>query len=204
MFLDRDGVVTEPVWNPATSAYESAHHVSDVALCTGSLEAMRQLQSAGFELFIVSNQPSYAKGKVSLEELQAIGHDVNRRLAEAGIRLRQAYYCYHHPNGVVADYTGACACRKPGTYFLRQASHEFGIDLRRSWMVGDRDTDVECGQRAGCRTILVAHPHSDQVGSSRPDYAADNLLEAVPFIVAERTRTAVAVSDGGTSDEDGR
>jgi D-glycero-D-manno-heptose 1,7-bisphosphate phosphatase len=193
-------VLTEPVWNPATSAYESANRVSDVALCPGSLEAMRALQAAGFELFIVSNQPSYAKGKVSLEELQAIGREVDRRLAEAGIQLRQAYYCYHHPEGIVAEYTGPCECRKPGTSFLRHASHEFGIDLRRSWMIGDRDTDVECGQRAGCRTIRVAHPHSDAGGSPRPDYTAENLLGAVPFIVPEGARTPVTMRDGGTSE----
>jgi D-glycero-D-manno-heptose 1,7-bisphosphate phosphatase len=202
VFLDRDGVLTEPVWNPATSEYESAHHVEDVRFCPDILPALRSLQASGYDLFIVSNQPSYAKGKASLDELQAIARTVEARLSDAGVALRDAYYCFHHPDGIVPEYSGTCACRKPAPYFLRRAAERYDIDLSRSWMVGDRDTDVECGQRAGCRTVLVDHPHAQQASRScPPDHIATNLREAATLIVREVSGAACVPTRGGQTDD---
>ncbi len=189
VFLDRDGVLTEPVWNPSTGAYESPHSVAELRLCPGIVAPLRALQERGFELFVVSNQPSGAKGKAPIETLRAIARVVEERLRAAGIGLREAYYCYHHPHGIVPEYSGPCPCRKPQPYFLFRAADRYGVDLARSWMVGDRDTDVECGQRAGCRTVLVAHPHAGaHQGGSRPDHRAADLAEAVRVILANGGR----------------
>ena len=186
VFLDRDGVLTEPVWNPATDACESAHRVADVELCPNVIAPLRSLHDRGFELFIVSNQPSYAKGKVSLEELQAIAMVVNERFEAAGVHFRATYYCYHHPQGDVAGYSRPCVCRKPEPYFVRRAAEEHALDLRQSWMIGDRGTDVECGHRAGCRTILISRRQAQQGhGCSPPDYTARDLLEAASLILRE-------------------
>jgi D-glycero-D-manno-heptose 1,7-bisphosphate phosphatase len=187
LFLDRDGVLTEPIYNPATGAYESPHRLDDVVLCPDVIEPLRRAGQAGFLLFIVSNQPSYAMGKTSLEQLQQIARLVEERLYSAGVAFQDAYYCFHHPQGVVPDYAGACPCRKPQPYFLLQAAERHGLDLRRSWMIGDRDSDVDCGQRAGCRTVQVLHPRAgaEHQGASKPDFRAADLAAAIRFILRE-------------------
>lgn len=185
VFLDRDGVLTENVFNPATSAYESAHHLADLALCANIVAPLRALTEAGFSLFIVSNQPSYAKGKTTLEAIQSIATETETLLRQQGVTFRATYYCYHHPQGIVPGYSGGCSCRKPEPFFLLQAARDYGIDLARSWMVGDRCSDVECGQRAGCSTVLITHPQSrGYQGYCSPTHAADDLASAAATILS--------------------
>lgn len=184
VFLDRDGVLNQLVWNVVTKAYESPHRPEDLALCPGVDIALKQLRQAGYKLFVVSNQPSYAKGKASMESLIKIADKFEEEIALNGIYLDQSFYCFHHPNGVVPGYSTRCLCRKPEPLFLFQAQKNHGIDLSVSWMIGDRDSDIECGRRAGCRTILVKNPCSfSYQGKSRPDNTACNLPEAVNLIL---------------------
>ncbi len=185
VFFDRDGVLTELVWNPATGEYESPHTLDDLRLCADVLAPLRRLIAHGFDLFLVSNQPSYAKGKTTLDNIQAIARAVEAQFRQAGVQFRETYYCYHHPHGIVPEYTGSCPCRKPAPYFLKLAAARYQIDLRRSWMLGDRDSDIECGQRAGCRTILINHPHSQRYqGTRQPDFTTRDVAEAVAVILA--------------------
>ena len=186
LFLDRDGVLTEPVLNPATGEYESAHDPSDLQLCDGAVEALRRAQAAGYELFIVSNQPSYAKGKASLEAIKEIARQTEARFKEGGVTFREAYYCHHHPEGIVPELTGPCRCRKPDPYSLLQAADRYVVDLSASWMIGDRDSDIECGRRAGCRTIFIDHPHGKPYNARpAPDYVARDVGVAVGLIMEE-------------------
>src|SRR5258708_1039374 len=106
VFLDRDGVLTEPLWNPATREHESPHTVDNLALCPNIFAPVQALQARGYELFIVSNQPSYAKGKTSLENIRAIADAVTEQFCVEGIAFRAQYYCYHHPHGIVPEYSG--------------------------------------------------------------------------------------------------
>ncbi|MGC2163480.1 MAG: HAD family hydrolase [Silvibacterium sp.] len=155
VFLDRDGVINRNVLNPATGKYEAPLTAAECALIPGVPAALRQLQDAGFLLFLVSNQPNYAKGKASLAELEAIDAELRRELAAMGVEFAAVYYCLHHPDGIVAEYSRPCVCRKPLPYFLLKAIREFGLDAAESWMVGDRTTDVLCGRAAGVRTIFI-------------------------------------------------
>jgi D-glycero-D-manno-heptose 1,7-bisphosphate phosphatase len=154
-------------------------------MCANIAPPLKQALSLGFDLFIVSNQPSYAKGKTSLANLMAVAKQVDTFFHTAGIGFRDAFYCFHHPNGIIPGYSGSCLCRKPSPYFLQQAATRHNIDLRASWMIGDRDTDVECGQRAGCHTVLVLHPQAgDHHGRSRPTACAADLADAITWIIA--------------------
>jgi D-glycero-D-manno-heptose 1,7-bisphosphate phosphatase len=155
VFLDRDGVINLNVLNPATGEYEAPLTGAEFALIPGVREALLRLQEAGFLLFLVSNQPNYAKGKSSLAELDAIDAKLKRELAAMGVEFSAFYYCLHHPEGMVAGYSGACICRKPSPYFLLKAIREFGLDAAESWMVGDRTTDILCGRAAGVQTIYI-------------------------------------------------
>jgi D-glycero-D-manno-heptose 1,7-bisphosphate phosphatase len=190
VFLDRDGVINRNVLNPRNAEHESPHAPQDFQLHDGALEAMAALQRAGWRLFLVSNQPSYAKGKTSLEAITAIHDRLKAALDEAGITFDAFYYCYHHPDGVVEGYSGACDCRKPSPYFLRQAARDFGIDLGRSWMVGDRASDIACGKAAGTYTIRVHEvipgraPLPPLEGEIAADRDVTNLQEAAALILA--------------------
>jgi D-glycero-D-manno-heptose 1,7-bisphosphate phosphatase len=184
VFLDRDGVLNELVLNPASGEYEPPHSPDDLIIFPEVIEALRILQEAGFELFLVSNQPDYAKGKMSLEDIRSVNTRFDHILTSRGIHFREYYYCYHHPNGIVPEYSFACKCRKPKPHFLLEAARDYGIDLENSWMIGDRDSDIGCGKAAGTRTILIEEPHSSALrGSSCPDNMAANLKDALTIIL---------------------
>lgn len=191
VFLDRDGVLNELVYNPLTMAYESPHHPEDLKLSPDIINPLRKLRERGFMLFIVSNQPSYAKSKTTLSSIKQIAQDFQSELEDKGITFDGAFYCYHHPDGDVPGYSLRCECRKPNPFFLIKAQNEFDLDLTESWMIGDRDSDIECGRLAGCKTILIKNPHSTvHQGKVSPDYVADNLQEAVYYrILGERSET---------------
>jgi D-glycero-D-manno-heptose 1,7-bisphosphate phosphatase len=180
VFLDRDGVINELALNPKTNEYESPHALAEVHILPGAVDAARRLQDAGYLLFIVSNQPSFAKGKVSLETIHQIAEHVESVLRNGGVHIARACYCYHHPQGIVAGYSGPCECRKPGIKMLTDARDHFGLDLSASWMIGDQESDIACGQRAGCRTILITNPLSAfrRPGVEKPTLYAANLPDA--------------------------
>lgn len=184
VFLDRDGVITRLVHNADTGKYESPHFPWDFALLPGALDELDRLQTAGFLLFLISNQPSYALGKTTLENIRAIHQQMEASFQSRGIFFKEFYYCFHHPQGVVPDYSGDCECRKPKPYFILKAREDFNLDLNRSWLIGDQDSDVLCGGAAGVKTILVDEPASaGRRGQSRPDYSVPTLRAAVDLIL---------------------
>jgi len=184
VFFDRDGVINELVLNPATGEYEPPHSPGDLVLVHDAIRSLHDLQNAGFDLFLVSNQPDYAKGKTTLEQIRAVHEKLDRIIKDGGVRFRDYYYCYHHPNGIEPAYSFECECRKPKPYFLLKAAGDYGIDLAGSWMIGDRDTDIECGKAAGTHTILVLIEESSKYRSSScPDYTAENIQEAAKIIL---------------------
>jgi D-glycero-D-manno-heptose 1,7-bisphosphate phosphatase len=186
VFLDRDGVLNKLVFNPDTKAYEPPHTVSEIKLYPYTITSLLKLQSAGYDLFVVSNQPDYAKGKVSFESLMKIHEKFLSIISSEGIVIHDFYYCYHHPSGIVKEYSFVCECRKPKPYFLLKAQQDHLINLTTSWMIGDRDTDILCGQAAGVRTILINEPNSaDKRGDSHPDFIVNNLLEATKLIFTQ-------------------
>lgn len=186
VFLDRDGVINRNVLYPDTGAYESPRNAAAFELFPDTTESLRKLENAGFRLFLVSNQPNVAKAKSTLIELQEIHHKLEAALAREAIHFTDFFYCYHHPDSSVPEYGGPCECRKPSPYFLIKAATEHGIDLSQSWMVGDRASDVECGKRAGVRTILIVADHfhgHDLTNEPTPDNVAGSLGEATGYIL---------------------
>lgn len=187
VFLDRDGVINPLVYNLKTAEYESPHEPGEYSVYPFAAKSLRRLVEAGYWLFLVSNQPSYAKGKTSMENIVAIQAQLEEYLREQQVVITQYFYCYHHPAGVAPGYSGPCLCRKPSPYFLQQAAAEHALDLSQSWLIGDQDTDVQCGQAAGVRTIQLLNPHSAaKRGNSLPEFQADNLAAAVDVLLTGR------------------
>jgi D-glycero-D-manno-heptose 1,7-bisphosphate phosphatase len=186
VFLDRDGVLNRNVLNTVTGAFESPHRAEDFELLPGVLDALALLRESGYRLILVSNQPSYAKGKTTLAAIKAIHRRLEDSLADAGISLDAFYYCLHHPDGIIREYSGRCECRKPSPYFLLQAKTQFDLDLAKSWMIGDRETDVLCGRAAGVRTIRVAadHPVPEPSPPTVADRTARDLVDAARWLAA--------------------
>lgn len=181
-------MVNELVPDPISGRPESPLRVDDVRLLPGAAAALRGLTAGGWALVGVSNQPSAAKGLMSLAELQAIQARVLELLAAEGARFDDFQLCLHHPEGVVPELTGECACRKPAPGMLLAAAADARLDLGRSWMVGDTDGDVQAGRAAGCRTILVEHPHSahKRTAELHPDAVANDLTAAASIILGTK------------------
>ena len=187
VFLDRDGVINPPVYNPVTGEYESPHYPEDYSVYPVVLKALKMLLDKNYYLFVVSNQPSYAKGKIPLENIQAVERVLSDYLSENGVTISKYYYCYHHPDGVVDGYSGQCGCRKPGTLFLEEAIEQFNLDTEECWFVGDRDTDVACGKAMGMRTIQVKNKLvGDKAGKETPDIYAADIYDAALQIVGRK------------------
>ena len=184
VFLDRDGTINVEV-----------NHLDDeskLALIEGAAEGIALLRAAGFKVVIVTNQSVITRGRITEAKLRQIHLALAEALSANGARSDAIYFCPHHPKEGGGDYTLSCECRKPRPGMLLQASRELEIDLRRSYMVGDKLSDLEAGRAAGCREILVRTGYGDRSetlldGSvPRPDYVADDLLEAARWIKEQR------------------
>jgi D-glycero-D-manno-heptose 1,7-bisphosphate phosphatase len=184
VFLDRDGVLTELVVEAETGQYVSPNDLDELSMRPDVIKPLGRLVRAGFSLFIVSNQPAWAKGKTTRAALDAIAKRVNEEIGSEGVVISQSFYCYHHPESVVPELAVRCECRKPGTKFLYEASRVWGAELENSWMVGDRASDMQCGRAAGCATILLPSP-ATAYDRPRPaaDYTAASLEDAVGMIL---------------------
>ena len=183
VFLDRDGVLVEEVYYPEFDETEAPMRPDDVRLLPGVGLAARRLQALGFFLILVSNQGAAAKGKVGLDVLWQVRSRFDALLAGEGVTLDADYYSFSHPSGTVPGLSGPSLDRKPSPYNLLVATARFDIDLGRSWMVGDRETDVACGRAAGVRTI--------RLGRSPPteaDHTAEGFPAAVDIIAMARAR----------------
>jgi D-glycero-D-manno-heptose 1,7-bisphosphate phosphatase len=183
VFLDRDGTVNEEV------GYLT--DVDKLRLIPGAGAAIKRLNEAGFKVVLVTNQSGVARGYFP----EALVHEAHDRLFELlqreGARIDAVYYCPHHPTAGNSPYTRECECRKPGTGLIDSAVKDLDIDVGSSYMVGDKWSDVELGQRAGVRDILVMSGYgSDEPGNKRPkhvkepNYIARNLEDAAEWIVS--------------------
>jgi D-glycero-D-manno-heptose 1,7-bisphosphate phosphatase len=155
LFLDRDGVLNEPVWDERSGAAESPLRPGDVVLAEGATRAVQRANAAGLPVVIVSNQPAAAKGVVNVAALDAVHVRVTDLIARAGGRIDASYVCHHHPDGVIAHLTLRCDCRKPGPGLFFQAAQDLGLNLPRSWLVGDTDADVGAARHAGLAGVIV-------------------------------------------------
>jgi len=186
IFLDRDGTLVHPRHYPSRP--------DELCLYDGIGAGLRRLQGAGFELIMITNQAGIALGYFSEADLLAMHAHLACELARLDVRLDSIYFCPHHPAGTIKELALVCGCRKPEPGLLMRAAADREIDLRRSWFVGDILDDVEAGNRAGCRTILVdletepppLLPHR------QPDFVACDTPHALAIIAATEQLGTIA------------
>ena len=187
VFLDRDGTVNVEV------GYLS--DLSQLRLIPGAGEAIRRLNEKGLMVVLVTNQSGIARGYFSESFVRETHVLLEQMLSKEGAVINGIYYCPHHPKAGNSHYTTECDCRKPGTGMIDRAARELDIDVKRSFVVGDKWSDVELGQRAGARSILVRSGFPpDDLGNARPahlsdpDFIAHTITEAVDWILQRSTQ----------------
>jgi len=180
IFLDKDGTLISNVpynVNPALMV------VSPQA--GKGLRLMRQL---GYRLFVVSNQDGIAKGLYTEKALAPVQARLAKLLHKQQVAIDGFYYCPHHPQGVLSRYAIICDCRKPEPGMLLHVAQRHNIDLERSWMIGDILHDIEAGNRAGCRTVLIDNGNETEweLSAQRtPDFMAPDLYMAACAIAGQ-------------------
>ncbi len=187
VFLGRDGVINETVYNAREGIFDSPSTIEQFKLYSGSGQAVRRLHELGYKVILVSNQPGIAKGNCSWETFEMIRLRMREGLAKEQGFLDGEYYCFHHPEAIVKDFRTNCTCRKPKPGLLIAASANLQIDLAQSWMIGDNLNDIQAGIQAGCRTILLGAMKCDICRAInhlgiKPEVIKSNLLEAVSYL----------------------
>jgi D-glycero-D-manno-heptose 1,7-bisphosphate phosphatase len=177
VFLDRDGVLN----------YNRSDHVKspdEYVPVPGAAPAVARLKEAGWAVVVVSNQSGLSRGLYGQPALDAVMAKMRGVLAEAGGSVDGVYYCPHAPGA-------GCDCRKPLPGMLLRAAREHRLDLEQSYLVGDKASDIECGQAVGARTVLVKTglpAEWPDLAVTRPDHVASDLADAVAWILQEGHR----------------
>jgi D-glycero-D-manno-heptose 1,7-bisphosphate phosphatase len=187
LFFDRDGVLNQPVWDRHTGSMESPLDIRDVVLAVGASTAVRRASAAGLKTVIVSNQPSAAKGAVDIDTVHAVHERVLALLAADGAVVDSSYLCLHHAEGTLPALSQACNCRKPAPGMLLSAANDLGLDLARSWLIGDTDADVGAARSAGLAgVVLVQNPlsaHRRGALSATADAFAEDAAKATEDVL---------------------
>lgn len=175
IFLDRDGVINKVCKHPELVDIKNK-------ICTGPLsldefrlfpkvkDAVLKFKNLGYKVIVVSNQPGLVKGFYKENVLEEINNFLKSELG-----IDKVYYCLHHP-----DYSGKCDCRKPEPGLLLKAAKELSIDLNKSYMVGDSESDILAGKRADCKTVLISKDSKSI--KIQPDFVFKSLIEFANFL----------------------
>lgn len=171
VFLDRDGTLIEE------AGY--LDNLDRIALFPSSVDALRVLARGGYRLVVVTNQSGIALGLFDAPFVRQTHDALQDRLARGGASIDGYYFCPHHPAGHVPELTMTCDCRKPGPALVHRAAADLGLDLSRSWMVGDRWGDVQLAARAGLAGGILVRTGYGRSAEARP------LPDVSPALVAD-------------------
>jgi D-glycero-D-manno-heptose 1,7-bisphosphate phosphatase len=173
VFLDRDGTIMEDA--------NCVGKMEQIALIPGAPQALRQLQDAGYKLFIVTNQSGVGRGYFTREAVESIHAHLNEEFSRAGVHFDRYYVCPHRPEE-------NCECRKPKAKFLFEAAREYQLDLPRCFMIGDRESDIQAGVNAGVVSILVLTGVGRETlakQAASPSHVAETIADAAGWILRQ-------------------
>jgi D-glycero-D-manno-heptose 1,7-bisphosphate phosphatase len=182
VFLDRDGVITQ---DPPHYAYRT----DQLRLIPYSAEGIKLLNKNNFKVIVVSNQSGIARGYYSEKDTNLYNKSLKKELKKKDANIDAFYYCPHHPEAKIKKYRIKCNCRKPRPGMIKKASNDFNIDLSKSFLIGDRLSDILAGKKAGCKTIhVLTGVGQDQSLKYKidADYTTENLNEAVEKVILNK------------------
>jgi len=190
VFLDRDGTINEEV------GYMDS--IDKLKLFANTAEAIRLINESGMKAVVMTNQSGVAKGYFTEEFVRTVHERIQEMLRERGAFIDAFYYCPHHQTEGIGVYLQSCACRKPAAGMLIEASKELDIDLPRSYTVGDMLKDIQVARTVGAKGILVKTGYglntiekdlaSDSSEICQPSYIAEDILDAVKWIMKDRKK----------------
>src|SRR4051812_5484009 len=177
IFLDKDGTLIPDI----------PYNVNPdlITLQPGVIEGLKLLKDKGYIFAVISNQAGVARGYFQYNDLDKVAEKLSVLLNSEGIQIEGFYFCPHHPAGIVPGFATACNCRKPAPGMILQAANDLEVDIANSWMIGDILNDVEAGNRAGCRTVLLDLGYETEwiKGEFRTaTYIAPDFLQAARYI----------------------
>lgn len=170
IFLDRDGVINQS--DVRNGRPYPPNSLADLRILPGVPEAVNALRDSGYLIILTTNQPDVRTGRQTREAVEAIHTQIRQTVYLDDIKV-----CYH----VDED---NCNCRKPKPGMLLDAAKRHGIDIKRSWMIGDRWRDVDAGKAVGCRTVFIDYGYANDPRPRNPDITVRSLAKAVPLILS--------------------
>lgn len=188
VFIDRDGTINEQM------GY--VNHISRFVLLPGTAEGIRLLNRHQYLAIIVSNQSGVARGYFPMELIERVHAHMKNLLAKEGANIDGIFFCPHYPRGIVPEYSVECDCRKPRTGLVQRACEEFDIDMKNSYVIGDRCSDIELAERSNLQGIMVTTgyglgdieyvlPHK----TFKPRHIAKDLLHGVRWIIEREEKS---------------
>ena len=178
VFLDRDGTINKEM--------NYLNHPDQIELISGSAEGIKLLNKNGFTVVVITNQSGVAGGIIDEENLPLIKKRLCSLIEEKGAKIDGYYYCPHYLYGKVEKYAVKCDCRKPEPGMLRKAAEDLDIDLKESYVVGDKACDIKLGQNVGAVSVMVKTGYGESEAENcenPPDYKADSLFDAAQWII---------------------
>jgi D-glycero-D-manno-heptose 1,7-bisphosphate phosphatase len=184
VFLDRDGTINEEV------GYLS--QPENIRILPDAPDAIKLLKEAGYKVLVITNQSGVARGYYTEDDVQLINKKINEHLMQSGASIDGFFYCPHHPDGIIAEYSYACKCRKPEGGMVLEAADKFNLDLTKSFIIGDKLSDLQMAESLGARAVLVLTGYGKREmekyrnnSSFEIHYIAKNLLNAAHWIVKQ-------------------
>ena len=188
VFLDRDGVINEEV------GY--LDHLDKLKVIPCAFEAIKLINDSGMKTVVISNQSGVARGMITEEFVKETNNYLQINLQKRGAYINNFYYCPHHPTEGEEPYRQICDCRKPAPGMFLTAARDLNINLKLSYMIGDRFLDIEAAKKAGVKGVLVKTGYGSELlqddgpnketTEGKPDYIATDILDAVNWILKDR------------------
>lgn len=143
VFLDRDGVINNP------NSHYYVHRVKDFVFNTGLVEGLQDLRDRGYKFIVITNQGGISKGEFSIEDVNQVHEHMLSELQKHKIEIMDVYICPHH------DTLENCLCRKPKPLMIEKAIARYKVDRKRSYFIGDKQSDIDAGEAAGITSIKI-------------------------------------------------
>ena len=171
IFLDRDGTINVDV--------SYLKYPEDLKLIEGSAQAIKLFHEDGFKVIVVTNQSGVARGYFTEDDVGRVNSHLSSLLKEKGTYIDDVFYCPHYEQGKVKEYSIDCSCRKPKPGMVFSAAQKYDLDLSACFVIGDKESDIQLGRTAGCKTVLVltgdGKKYADKTAA---DFIAEDLLDA--------------------------